>query len=757
MVEALTLPALADLGASLVSFFGTAKSYLLMFAGFSLVIFVHELGHFIAAKLCNVRVDKFAVGFGRELFGFTRGETRYAFNLLPLGGYVKMLGQEDFAVDKSGEWKVKEDPRSFTHKPIGQRMFIVSAGVFMNLVFAAGMFAVVFMIGMPSLPAEVGQLQAGMPAATAGLRVGDRITKVNDEPIADWSDLQAAVALSDPDDRLRITFERPDPATGQVKTETVSLSPEMSPENNILRVGMAPAQTNEVALVINPPGVPSDQQLRVGDRIVAIDGRACTSFYEIEALLANRLGEEAALTVERPTTPPDPEERRGRASSQPVETRRVEIRWRARQYFSPTGTRGEEDSGHLLGLVPRQRVRQVLEGQRGEMAGIETGDIIARWGGQTAPRMDEIVRSRRENAGRPIRVTVERAGQGEQTLALTPKSTGLLGRGVPTDGLILGSQENDKLIVADIITQVTDDLKTPAAALKDVMPRGALITKVNDQPVKTWDELSKVFIKLAGTRVKLTWSYQGLNEQSGEMYIPHTIGTTFPLPGARQIVSIDGVNRREIEVKGKQVSVSADNWRGAMAILRDCIGREVRVVYRDALDDQTRTASLHVTPEMLDTWVLRDVYVIDDMLTWQRSTIIQESNPLKASLIGMRKTYYFINQIYLTMQRMIFERTMSVDQISGPVGILQMGSRVAAMGLPVLMYFLAMISANLAVINFLPLPIMDGGIFVFLLIEKIKGSPLSMKVQVATQLIGLALIIGIFLFVTFQDIQKLAN
>jgi len=82
------------------------KNYLLMFAGFSLVIFFHELGHFIAAKACGIRVHKFAIGFFKELFGFTWGETRYSFNVLPLGGYVKMLGQEDFEIDKSSELAV---------------------------------------------------------------------------------------------------------------------------------------------------------------------------------------------------------------------------------------------------------------------------------------------------------------------------------------------------------------------------------------------------------------------------------------------------------------------------------------------------------------------------------------------------------------------------------------------------------------------------------------------------------------------------
>ncbi len=109
------------------------KPWVLIVLGFSAVIFVHELGHCVLAKLADVRVEKFCIGFGRELFGFTRGETRYSFNILPLGGYVKMLGQEDFEVDTSGELQHKEDPRSFANKPVGHRMVIVSGGVLMPL------------------------------------------------------------------------------------------------------------------------------------------------------------------------------------------------------------------------------------------------------------------------------------------------------------------------------------------------------------------------------------------------------------------------------------------------------------------------------------------------------------------------------------------------------------------------------------------------------------------------------------------------
>ena len=114
-----------------LTIWSTVWPYLLMLLGFSVIVFVHELGHFAVAKWAGVRIETFAIGFGREIAGLTRGETRYSFNILPLGGYVKMLGQEDFD-DKSNQLRFKDDPRSFINKPVGHRMAIVSAGVIMN-------------------------------------------------------------------------------------------------------------------------------------------------------------------------------------------------------------------------------------------------------------------------------------------------------------------------------------------------------------------------------------------------------------------------------------------------------------------------------------------------------------------------------------------------------------------------------------------------------------------------------------------------
>ena len=128
---------------------------------------------------------------------------------------------------------------------------------------------------------------------------------------------------------------------------------------------------------------------------------------------------------------------------------------------------------------------------------------------------------------------------------------------------------------------------------------------------------------------------------------------------------------------------------------------------------------------------------------------------LDAVRIGLYKTYYFIIQVYQTMQRMIFSRSVGVENLSGPLGIVSIGGEIARAGLVKFLFFMAIISANLAVINFLPLPIVDGGLMVFLIIERIKGSPVSLRVQVATQFIGLFLIVGAFLFVTYNDALRL--
>jgi regulator of sigma E protease len=155
------------------------------------LIFVHELGHFIFAKLFRVGVEKFSLGFGPKLYGKKIGETEYLVSVFPLGGYVKMVGE-----NIEGELCPDDRARSFAEKPPLQRIIIVAAGPVFNLIFAYLIFIVLFMVGVPSATTKIGEVIAGKPAARAGIREGDLITSINGTQVSRWDDFAKAIAES---------------------------------------------------------------------------------------------------------------------------------------------------------------------------------------------------------------------------------------------------------------------------------------------------------------------------------------------------------------------------------------------------------------------------------------------------------------------------------------------------------------------------------------------------------------------------------
>ena len=163
----------------------------------SVVVFVHEYGHYWVARRNGVRVEVFSIGFGRELFGLNDSHgTRWKFSLVPLGGYVKMLGDAD-ATSATKDEATASRPDSFPAKTVWQRMAIVVAGPLANFVYAIVALALLFATaGRPYTPAEVGEVQADSAAAAAGLMPGDRILAIGDQEIAVFEDLQAIVARS---------------------------------------------------------------------------------------------------------------------------------------------------------------------------------------------------------------------------------------------------------------------------------------------------------------------------------------------------------------------------------------------------------------------------------------------------------------------------------------------------------------------------------------------------------------------------------
>ncbi len=177
---------------------------------FSVLVFVHELGHYLVARYNNVRVEVFSIGFGPEIYGwFDRAGTRWKLSAVPLGGYVKMFGEHDFDDEGKAAPMTPEDEKiSFHHKRLGQRAAIVSAGPLANFIFAivllTGLFAIA---GLPMPQAAIGSVQPESAAAEAGLEPGDRIVEIDGEPIAWFDELRQHVSER-AGTALHLTIER---------------------------------------------------------------------------------------------------------------------------------------------------------------------------------------------------------------------------------------------------------------------------------------------------------------------------------------------------------------------------------------------------------------------------------------------------------------------------------------------------------------------------------------------------------------------
>lgn len=156
------------------------------------LVLVHELGHFLVAKALGIRVLVFSFGFGPKLLKGRLGETEYALSLFPLGGYVKLLGEE-----AEEDIPPQQRDRSFAFRPLWQRALVVGAGPISNLVFSSLLFALIFFTGVPRLLPVVGEVVVGYPAQKAGLKPGDRILSIQEEKVNYWDDLLRIIPKSE--------------------------------------------------------------------------------------------------------------------------------------------------------------------------------------------------------------------------------------------------------------------------------------------------------------------------------------------------------------------------------------------------------------------------------------------------------------------------------------------------------------------------------------------------------------------------------
>lgn len=212
-----------------------------------ILIFIHELGHFLVAKRSGVLVEKFSIGFGPKLFSKTVGETEYALSAIPLGGFVKMYGE---SLESEVEEELKD--RSFAHKSLKARFAIVFAGPFFNFMLAVFIYALIFMAGTPRFLASVGGTVESSPAAEAGLVEGDIILAMDGSEVRYWDEMSQYISQK-PGEAINLEIDRDD------KIINISVTPNIVTDKNIFgeevqvgRIGITRGELSETVRTLNP-------------------------------------------------------------------------------------------------------------------------------------------------------------------------------------------------------------------------------------------------------------------------------------------------------------------------------------------------------------------------------------------------------------------------------------------------------------------------------------------------------------------------
>ncbi len=592
--------------------------------GIGLVIFVHEAGHFMAARLCKVRVVVFSLGFGPRLFGWRRNGTDYQIAAVPLGGYVRMAGEE---THYSGQ---PAAPDELGSKTVGQRFFIYSAGVIMNVIFGLVVFPILFLVGIPSVLPVVGQVESGSPAWLAGLEPGMRILEVNGEEIYDLSQVLPEVAYSGTG-LTELIVQRP----GDDRTLALEVQPEYDETYDLYSIGdLVPAWAEGLPLSVVPGGAADLAGVQDGDELLGVTGAA-------------------------PGFDPAQQLTRAIAAEMPFEL-----------------------------LVRR--------------AGLEEAILLTPQAGpKTPPRMGFLALFRHLIALKDTPLTAP--------IGLQPEDRLLSIEGIP-------------------IVDSGDVLVALAATEGEVtwaIQRGEQRLTLQSPPL-TQTEGIELARQLA----------VGYDQESTRVRVLE--GSASWLAGMRtgdEVTQVDGV-----EVEAYQDLVTASRTAASDA-------RALRLsIRRETPGGEAEYRQIEALPEAIAT---QDFGLALPLATYDYSI----ANPVEALQVGAAASLKMITDVGRHLRGMM-RREVGKQNVGSIIKISIVAHQTAEIGWVKFFWFLCLLSMNLAFLNVLPIPILDGGHLFFLIIEKLKGSPVSESIFSYSQLVGLVLIVSIFVFVIYNDLSQ---
>ncbi|MBI4552935.1 MAG: RIP metalloprotease RseP [Candidatus Latescibacteria bacterium] len=256
-----------------------------------LLVFVHELGHFMAAKRVGIKVERFSLGFPPKMIGKTVGDTEYCISWVPLGGYVKMAGEHPDSDEVRGE------PWEFHSKPLWARAFVIAAGPAMNVLLAfLVLWGLLCFVGIASIDTTaIGKVAPQSPFAKAGLAVGDRIDAINRTPVKTWEDVVERFAAENIS-QFHVRFTR----AGAESTTVIDFRTTTSPQERF--AGLMYFMDTTIN-VVNPGSPAAAAGLQVGDRITSVDGQPISQWTDMVDIIRKKPGQVLTITWARSDQP----------------------------------------------------------------------------------------------------------------------------------------------------------------------------------------------------------------------------------------------------------------------------------------------------------------------------------------------------------------------------------------------------------------------------------------------------------------------
>ncbi|AQQ08407.1 Regulator of sigma E protease [Sedimentisphaera cyanobacteriorum] len=696
---------LALIGYFFIANWETASSWAIALLGFGLIIFIHELGHFLVARACDIDCEAFSIGMSigtPYLFGIKKargglrvrllpktsgvrenieddclwivtiplgfkedGDTEYCLGPLPIGGFVKMKGQDDSGpVDSEKD----DDPRSFVNKGVGKRMAVVSAGVIFNVIGAFLLFAGLARYGLDKVPAVVGYVAEDSPAQEAGIEPGDEIVSINGRKMEvggrsnlDYTHIVLAGILGGEDEPVEMELRR-----GEDELKQVQIEPSNASRTQMF--GIYKPKVLEVAEFQDAEEYYERVGLEPGDEIFAINGEHISSYQDYRDKLKEIYKPYIMFSAKRFAENEDLLEA-------------VSSRFKL-SYPVTTGNlyNRTDNLANIHSIVPPLKIN----------GGIGVFD----------PRIDE-----------PEKLSESRFVRGDVILQAGDVK-------FPTFNQLndVVSKHENKQLELVVLRELEGPRKEVSVTVTPEVREKGGDPKIGINPV-----LAMSMPIIADT------------SSSGENY------PAADLPKAARI----------LEANGEKVSSCFD----IVSLLKDEKTKQLSLKLElDSGEKKDFSLELNEGKRFELVKELAEPEPFDDLRVEYRG-----ENIIQAFQLGTYWVGDMLGQSISTIKG-LFERKIGADMLSGPIGIARISHRIVEQqDFAFYLYFMGMISCFLAVMNFLPIPVVDGGVFLLLVIEKIKGSPVSYNVQKVLIYIGLALIALLFAVVIFNDISNIIN